>query len=456
MDNSSLRLRRIDGEHHFHPYTDARDVERNGALPIVRGEGIFVFDSDGKQYIEGMAGLWSVAVGFSEPRLVQAANKQFQELPYYHSFSGMTHPAVAELSDKLISIAPAGLSKAFFTNSGSEANDTAIKMIWYRANSLGTPNKKKIIARKNAYHGVTAMSASLTGLVKNHMAFDLPFPIVSHAMTPYYRPDSRLSEEEFTELCLADLQELIEREGPETIAAFIGEPVMGAGGVLPPPKGYWKGVQRLLRANDILLITDEVITGFGRTGNLFACETYNIQPDVLILSKQLSSSYQPIAAVLLSDHVYQPIAERSSEIGVFGHGFTGSGHPVAAAVALENIRIIEEKRLVENVRNLAPIFRSKLEALTAHPEIWEARSAGLMGAFEFHADARKEPGARAAAFRAVLLEKGLITRNIGDSITLCPPLIISAEELERMFDLINSGLGDFLAGERGSDVQAEK
>lgn len=445
MNSSSVRLRRLDGDHHFHPYSDARDIERNGALPIVRGEGIYVIDSEGKRYVEGMAGLWSVAVGFSEPRLIHAANKQMEALPYYHSFSGMTHPAVAELSNKLASIAPPGLSKVFFTNSGSEANDTAIKMVWYRSNALGMPNKKRIIARKNAYHGVTAVSASLTGLSKNHMAFDLPFPIVQHAMTPHYRVDSGVSEEEFTHQCLVDLEALIQREGPDTIAAFIGEPVMGAGGVLPPPVVYWEGVQRILRAHDILLIADEVITGFGRTGSMFACETYNIRPDILVLSKQLSSSYQPIAAVLLTAGVFQPIADKSAEIGVFGHGFTASGHPVAAAVALENIKIIEEKDLVGNSRRLAAAFRAHLEALTVRPEIREVRSAGLIGAFEFHPDPSNGPGAIAVAFRAKLLEKGLITRNIGDSIALCPPLIITDTELDGIFEIIGNALDEFLA-----------
>jgi len=440
MTENSAHIRRIDGARHMHPYSDARQVEREDITPIVRGDGIYVFDSDGKRYIEAMAGLWSVAVGFSEKRLVDAAVAQMQVLPYYHTFSGMTHPVVAALADKLVALCPFAMSKAFFTNSGSEANDTAIKMAWYRSNALGLPGKKKILARQGAYHGVTALSASLTGLPKNHAGFDLPFPIVSHAMTPHYRPDMEISEEAFTDRCLADLENLIEREGADSIAAFIGEPVMGAGGVVPPPRGYWKGVQNILRKNDILLIADEVITGFGRTGTMFACETYDISPDILVLSKQLSSSYQPIAAVLLADHVYQPIAEKSAEIGIFGHGFTASGHPVAAAVALENINIIEERNLIGNVRRLASRFRAHLEALLGHQTIREVRSSGLIGAFEFTQAPNGMAGDRGSAFRKRLFDKGLICRAIGDTIALCPPLIITEDELDAIFSIIDEAL----------------
>lgn len=436
----------VDREQHLHPYTNARQLERDGPLTIVRGDGIYVFDSNGNRYIEGMSGLWSVAVGFSEPRLADAAAAQLGTLPYYHTFSGMTHPAVANLASKLIEMCPLDMSRAFFTNSGSEANDTAIKMVWYRANALGLPTKKKIISRRNAYHGVTAMSASLTGLQRNHLGFDLPLSGVTHAMTPHYRPNMNITEGDFTNQCLTDLEELIEREGAGSIAAFIAEPVIGAGGVLPPPKGYWKGVQGILRANDILLIADEVITGFGRTGNMFACQTYGIQPDLLILSKQLSSSYQPIAAVLIADHVYQPIADMSAEIGVFSHGFTCSGHPVAAAVALENIRIIEERDLVGNVRRLAPRFRWHLDRLLAYGIVREVRSVGLLGAFEFNAAIESPSGTRGAEFQKLLLSRGLICRNIGDAVAMCPPMITTEPQLEEMFEIIERCIKEFGAG----------
>ena len=334
-----------DAAYHMHSYTNARALEKDGPMIIESGEGIRVTDSNGKSYIEGMAGLWSVAVGFNESRLVDAAADQMRKLPYYHNFTARSHGPVIDLAEKLIGMAPVPMSKVFFTNSGSEANDTIVKLIWYRSNALGKPEKKKIISRMRGYHGVTALSASLTGLPYNHMSFDLPFPGILHTTCPHYWKEGQdgESEEDFATRCAADLEAMIQAEGPDTIAAFIGEPVMGAGGVVVPPATYWEKIQEVLAKYDILLIADEVICGFGRTGKMFGCETFGIKPDVLTMSKQISSSYFPFSAFMINERVYEPIADESNRIGVLGHGYTGAAHPVGAAVALENLKIIEER-----------------------------------------------------------------------------------------------------------------
>lgn len=433
-----------DMAYHLHSYTNPRKLEREGPLIIDRGEGIHVFDNSGKRYIEGMAGLWSVAVGFGEQRLVEAARRQMARLPYYHTFSQKSHGPVADLAEKLVGMAPVPMSKVYFANSGSEANDTAIKLVWYRSNALGKPEKKKIISRIKGYHGVTALSASLTGLPNNHRSFDLPFPNILHTTCPHYRTGAEPGQDElaFSRCCAEELEALILEEGPETIAAFIGEPVMGAGGVIVPPEGYWAAIQQVLRKYDILLIADEVICGFGRTGNMFGSETFDMRPDIMTLSKQLSSSYQPIAALMINDNVYEPIADEADRIGALGHGFTASGHPVAAAVSLENLAIIEEKDLVGNVRRLAPQFLGRLNALERHPLAVEARGVGLIGALELEPADGAAAGATGARVGAILQKNGLICRNIGDSIAFCPPMIITAAEIDEMFDIVEASLGE--------------
>ncbi|WP_312364746.1 aspartate aminotransferase family protein [Ensifer sp.] len=429
---------------HLHSYTNPRKLERDGPLIIDRGEGIHVYDNSGKRYIEGMAGLWSVAVGFGEQRLVDAASRQMARLPYYHTFSQKSHGPVADLAEKLVGMAPVPMSKVYFANSGSEANDTAIKLVWYRSNALGKPEKKKIISRIKGYHGVTALSASLTGLPNNHRSFDLPFPNILHTTCPHYRTGAEPGQDElaFSRCCAEELEALILEEGPETIAAFIGEPVMGAGGVIVPPEGYWAAIQEMLHKYDILLIADEVICGFGRTGNMFGSETFGMRPDIMTLSKQLSSSYQPIAALMINDNVYQPIADEADRIGALGHGFTASGHPVAAAVSLENLAIIEERDLVGNVRRLSPQFLGRLNALERHPLAVEARGVGLIGALELEPADGAAAGATGARVGAILQKNGLICRNIGDSIAFCPPMIITAAEIDEMFDIVEAGLAE--------------
>ncbi|MAY63251.1 MAG: aspartate aminotransferase family protein [Rhizobiales bacterium] len=431
--------------YHLHSYTNARKQEAEGSIVIDRGEGIYVYDNSGKRYIEGMAGLWSVGVGFGEKRLVEAAARQMEKLPFYHTFTQKTHTPAAELAEKLVAIAPVPMSKAYFTNSGSEANDTMVKMIRYRANALGKPEKKKIISRIKGYHGVTLAAASLTGLPNNHRSFDLPMPGILHTSCPHYRvyKEENESEAEFVTRMAADLEAMIEAEGADTIAAFIGEPVMGAGGVIVPPDGYWEAIQAILKKHDILLVADEVICGFGRTGNMFGSETMGMEPDIMTLSKQLSSSYQPISALLINDRVYQPLADESKSIGTFGHGYTAAGHPVASAVALENLKIIEERDLVGNVRALAPRFAEGLGTFAGHPLVVETRGIGLIGAIELKPREGMAPGALGARLFAILQENGLIARAIGDSLALCPPMIIDDRQLDDMFGIFDKSLDQF-------------
>lgn len=427
--------------YHLHSYTNARRHQTEGPLVIEKGDGIYVEDQKGRRYIEAMAGLWSVAVGFSEPRLVEAAARQMERLPFYHSFTHKSHSTVIDLAEKLVTMAPVPMSKAFFANSGSEANDTVLKLLWYRSNSLDQPERKKVISRLRGYHGVTIGSASLTGLPNNHRSFDLPLHQVVHVRCPHHwreaLPDE--TEEAFATRLAAELEDTILREGPETIAAFIGEPLMGAGGVVVPPQGYWEKVQAVLEKYGILLVADEVVCGFGRTGRMFGCETFGIKPDVMVFSKQLSSSYLPISAVLVNNKVFEPIADESNRIGVLGHGFTGSGHPVACAVALENLKIIEERDLVGNAQRSGARMQQRLRDLIHHSLVGEVRGVGLIGAIELveHKEEKRhwrEPGALGALVNRELQDLGVITRNMGDAIAFSPPLIITEQEIDMLFD----------------------
>ncbi len=427
----------------MHSYTDARRHEEMGPLVIEKGEGIYVTDNNGKRYIEGMSGLWSVALGFGEKRLVEAAARQMETLPYYHTFTHKSHSPSVELAEKLIGMAPVPMSKVYFTNSGSEANDTAIKLIWYRSNALGQPERKKIISRVKGYHGVTLASASLTGLPNNHRSFDLPIAGILHTTCPHYRTTARDGEDEaaFAKRCAQDLEEMILAEGPETIAAFFAEPVMGAGGVIVPPDGYWEAVQPVLKKYGILFVADEVICGFGRTGEMFGTTTYKLQPDIMTLSKQLSSSYVPISALLVNDTVYQPVADESHRIGVLGHGYTASGHPVASAVALENLKIMEERDVLNHVKDISPRFMSRLSGLLSHPLAVETRGIGLIGAVEVaHESFAETPGALGGKLNMAMQDRGLISRNMGDALAFCPPLITTEKQIDEIFDIAEASL----------------
>nr|WP_157619535.1 aspartate aminotransferase family protein [Skermanella stibiiresistens] len=452
---NSLHARDI--TYQLHPYTNARRHEEVGPIIIDRGEGVYVYDDSGKQYIEAMAGLWSVAVGFGEKRLVDAAARQMAKLPYYHTFSGKAHEPSILLAERLVKMAPNGLSRVFFTNSGSEANDTVVKMVWYYNNAIGKPEKKKFISRISGYHGITIASGSLTGLPINQRGFDLPLPMMKHVGCPHhYRwSEPGETEEAFADRLAAELEAKILEEGPETVAAFIGEPVMGAGGVLVPPATYWEKVQEVCRRYDVLVVADEVINGFGRTGTKFACERFNIKPDILVISKQLTSSYQPLAAILFSDKIYQGIADQSAEIGSFGHGFTTSGHPVATAVAMENLDIIEERGLMENAAIVGEVLQAELRRFADHPLVGEVRGVGLIAAVELVADkatkAKFDPfGKVGAKFFQQGHEHGLIIRAIGDTIAFCPPLIITEEQIREVvsrFARTLKDIEDFVATE---------
>jgi len=439
MNKLSNSLAQADIATSLHPYTNARRHEEKGPLVISRGKGIHVYDEHGKEYIEALAGLWSVAVGFDEPRLVEAAHKQMQALPYYHSFAHKAHEPSIRLAEKLVEMTPQGLDRVFFTSSGSEANDTVVKMAWYMNNALGRPEKKKFLARTKGYHGITVASGSLTGLPYNHMDFDLPAIPVHHLTCPHhYRfGHEGESEAEFTQRLLAEAEEVILREGPETIAGFIGEPLMAAGGVMPPPEGYWKGIEALCRKHDILLIADEVINGFGRLGSSFGAVHYGFTPDIMVLSKQLTSSYMPLAAVVFSEKVYDAIADNTGKIGTFGHGFTASGHPVATAVGLENLKIIEERDLMGNATRMGARLQEGLRQYADHSLVGEVRGAGLIAGLELVADKASkrafDPVGKVglAAFE-IGHEEGMIIRNVGDTLALCPPLIVTEGDIDEI------------------------
>ena len=438
---------------HLHPYTNLAAHADKGPHIFNRGEGVYVYDDDGKKYIEGLAGLWCASLGFSEKRLVEAATKQMEALPFYHNFAHKAVEPAIELADFLVEHAPVPMSKVFFTNSGSEANDTQVKLVWYYNNVLGRPEKKKIIARRGAYHGITLAAASLTGLQYAHNAFDVPINNIMHTDCPHYYHYGQdgESEEEFSTRLAANLEQLIQEEGPETVAAFIAEPFLGAGGVIMPPKGYYEKIQPILKEHDILLIADEVISGFYRTGDMFATETFNLKPDLISMAKQLSAAYQPIGAVMMTDEIHEVLVEGSRKFGIFGTGFTYSGHPVPAAVALETQKIYQEREIGAHVKEVSVPFQKRLHALADHPLVGESRGIGLIGAIELVKDkagkVNFDPAQKVGpwvADRAV--EHGLIIRPLlNDSIAFCPPLIIDEGQVNDVFDAIARTLDDAMS-----------
>lgn len=427
--------------HHLHPYTNLARHEETGPLVLTHGKGVHVYDEQGREYIEGLAGLWCNSLGFGEQALAEAAYAQMKKLPYYHTFSSKSTGPIIELAEKLKALAPVPMSKVLFTNSGSEANDTVVKLVWYVNNALGRPQKKKIISRIKGYHGVTVASASLTGLPFNHMDFDLPIAGILHTDCPHHYRFGEVgeSEEAFATRMAGSLERMILEQGPETVAAFIAEPVMGAGGVIVPPKTYFEKIQAVLKKYDVLMIADEVICGFGRTGQFWGSQTFEIRPDILVCSKGLSAGYLPISAILISEAMYQGMVEESRKIGIFGHGFTQSGNPTCAAVALKTLELMESRDLIGHVQRLAPHFQASLRAFADHPLVGEVRGIGLIGAVEMVADkASKRPFEASQKVGAYLAEqaqaRGLIVRPILDTIAFCPPLIISETEINQMIE----------------------
>ncbi len=443
-------LDQADRQYALHPFTHLSNHQSQGPFIIERGEGVHVWDDKGNRLLEGMSGLWCASLGFSEQRLIDAATRQFATLPYAHMFTHhSTQPAI-ELSQRLVNMAPEGIDKCFFVNSGSEAVDTAIKMVWYYNNALGRPQKKTIIARRNAYHGVTVAAGSLTGLPYAQDGFDLPAIPVIHVDAPHayrFAADGE-SEQDYSTRLAESLEQQILEAGADTIAAFIAEPVMGAGGVLVPPAGYFEKVQAVLKRHDILFIADEVICGFGRTGNTWGSETYDIKPDMMTSAKQLSAAYLPIGAVLLSGAIYDAMQTYADKLGVFGTGNTYGGHPVAAAVALETLRIYESDDIFGQVRQRSPHFMERVTALQNHPLVGNARGVGLIGAAELVADKDSKstfPAADKIAVQVMLAARrhGVILRAApGDAIAFCPPLIINDEQIDEMFDAVTDALND--------------
>lgn len=432
----------------IHPYTQLAAHRDAGPLVLERGQGVFVYDSAGKEYIEGMAGLWCASLGYGHAELVDAATEQLKKLSYGHLFSGRSHDPAIEVAEKLKEIAPVPISKVFFTCSGSEANDSQVKLIWYMNNALGRPKKKKIIARLKGYHGVTVASASLTGLPNNHIDFDLPIANILHTSCPHhYRfAEAGESEEAYSQRLAAELEEMILREGPDTVAAFIAEPVLGAGGAIMHPRGYFEAVQAVLEKYDVRLIADEVITAFGRTGNMFGSTTLGMKPHTISVAKAITSAYMPLGAVMIDEPMYQAMLDESRKIGTFGHGFTYSGHPVACAVAMKTLEIYAREKIVEKVREKSNIFVKRLEGLIDHPLVGEAKAVGLIGGIELVADkmtkksfeVKKGVAAKCVSFAQ---EEGLIVRPLGgDRIAFCPPMIISEAEITEMFDRFERAL----------------
>jgi len=452
MDKQGNSASSRDIAYYLHPYSNLKAHREHGPLIITRGEGIRVFDEENYAYIEGMAGLWCTSLGFGEERLVEAAARQMRALPFYHGFNSKVPSVGIDLAEKLIGLAPVPMSKVFFANSGSEAVDTAIKIVRYYNNARGRTQKKKIISREKAYHGVTVAAASLTKLPINQTDFDLPIEGVVYTDCPhYYRfGQDGESEEDFATRCADNLEALILREGPETVAAFFAEPIQGAGGVIVPPATYFDKVQKVLKKHDILFVVDEVICGFGRTGNMWGCQTFELKPDMITMAKALSSAYLPISALMVSEDVYGVLVDQSEKIGMFGHGFTYGGHPVPAAVALETLKIYEERDTFGHVRDVAPNLQEGLRKFQDHALVGEVRGMGLIAAVELVQDKEtRQPfelsdkvGLQLVGFAQ---GHGLIIRAIGDSIAFSPPLIITSDEIDEMLGCFSRALDDTLA-----------
>jgi 4-aminobutyrate--pyruvate transaminase len=453
-------LDRRDIETLIHPYTNLALHERTGPLVIERAQGVRVYDVQGRDYIEGLAGLWCTSLGYGNAELVEAAREQMSRLPFSHLFGHKSHDVAIELAEKIKEISPAPAARVLFCSGGSEANDMQVKLTWYYNNARGRPEKKKIISRKRAYHGVTVASGSLTGLPVVHADFDLPLPQVIHVSCPdpYRDREEGESEEEFSARLARELEEVIEREGPETIAAFIAEPVMGAGGVVIPPKGYFEEIGRVLASYDIRIISDEVITGFGRTGEMFGCQALGFAPTSISVAKAITSAYVPLGAITIEEDLHAALLKQSERLGVFGHGYTYTGHPVACAVALKTLEIYEREDIPGQVRRKAPHFLARLEKLAEHPLVGHTRGMGLLGGVELVADkaARRlfDPAAGVGAMAVrKAQEHGLLTRAVGgDVLALCPPLVITREEIDEMFDRLERALDDTYHWARGEGL----
>jgi L-2,4-diaminobutyrate transaminase len=426
----------------FHPFTQLDQHPRSTAPVIVEGKGVTLRSSDGRTFLDAMAGLWCVNVGYGREEIGEAIAAEAARLGYYHAFSSMATDLPAELAERVLSLYPAPMSKVFFGNSGSDANDTQVKLVWYYNNVLGRPAKKKIVSRHRGYHGVTVMTAGLTGLPGLHAGFDLPLPMIRHARAPHmlWEALEGESEDAFAERLARELEELIVAEGPDTVAAFIGEPVQGAGGVIVPPSAYWDRIQPVLQEYDVLLICDEVITGFGRLGRTFGAEEFGIAPDLVTVAKGITSGYVPLSGCLVSEKVWDVLVEGSAELGPFGHGYTYSAHPLAAAAALTNLDLLEREGLVAQAAVRGERLQRRLrETFAGHPLVAEVRGLGLIAAVELGRDGgRLDPALKVGPrVYARCLEHGLITRALpaSDTIAFSPPFVLTEAELDEMVAL---------------------
>lgn len=438
--------------HLINPNSNLAEVKRRGPYVHARAEGVYLWDNYGKQYIEGLAGLWCTALGYGVKELADVAKTQMEKLAYSQLFTGVTNEPSVRLAELLMDMVPIEAGKVFFGLSGSDANDTQVKLQWHYSNLIGKPERKKIISRWQGYHGVTVVSGSLTGLPPFHKNFDLPIDRVKHTNSPFYYREANEgeTEDEFTTRLANNLEDLIQAEGPETIAAFIAEPILGAGGVIVPPDGYYEKIQGVLNKHRIHFISDEVINGFGRTGMPFGCQTMGIEPTTMSVAKALSSAYLPISAVVIPDFMYDAFEHATRESRLFGHGFTYSGHPVAAAVAVRNLELMDEWKVFDHVARVAPLFQERLHSYNAHPLVGNTRGRGLIGAIEL-----VKNKATGESFDAGLgigahcmdrcREHGLISRAVaGDSLAFCPPLIVTADQIDEIFSKFDNALEDTL------------
>ena len=452
MATQQTQAAQMDQRSQFHPFTSINDLKAEGPTVMVSGSGIRVRDVNGKEYLDGMAGLWCVNVGYGRKEISDAIARQSERLSFFHTFNGMSSDVVAECAEALLARAPVPMSRVFFGASGSDANETQLKLIWVYNNLRGKPEKKKVIARWNAYHGSGVATASLTGLPGMHNLFDLPKGPILHVSAPYYyrnAPDG-MSERDFSRQLAKELEDLIEREGGDTIAAFFAEAVMGAGGLIPPPEGYFEEITPILKKHDILFVADEVVSGFGRLGTYWGSQSYGYEPDLITSAKGVTSGYFPMSAVLISPKVWDVLEANADKVGVFGHGYTYSAHPVGAAAALTVLKLIDELKVVENVADVGPYMLQALrDRLGQHPHVGDIRGKGLMLGIELMKDRETKeifPMANRTG-RQVLkasAERGLITRALGDTLVFAPPLILKRVEADEIVDKFALAVNDVL------------
>ena len=435
----------------FHPMTDMSRLNQDGPLMVVRGEGIYVYDDEDNQYIDGLAGLWCTSLGYANEEIAEAAYTQMKTLSYAHLFLDKSSDSAVRLAEQLKEMVPGNFSKVFFGLSGSDANDTQVKLIRYYNNVLGRSRKKKIIGRQKGYHGIAGTAASATGHEAYHKGFDLPIEGFLHAECPHYYRNAEAgeTEDQFTTRLAENLENLIVREDPDTVAAFIAEPIMGAGGVIVPPDSYFPKIQAVLKKYDVLFIDDEVVTGFGRTGNPFGVDTFDLKPDTVTLAKSLTSAYMPLSAVMIPEFIYQAILEASEKWGIFGHGFTYTGHPVSVAVGSKVLEIYKRDKIFEKASRLGEQFQAKLRAFENHPLVGEVRGKGLIGACELVANKKSGLAFEVdAGVGKYCLERmkahGLIARALGDAMCLCPPLVTSDDEVGEIFTRYGRALDETL------------